>query len=212
MDGSRVAGYGHVDTVATKWVIVGSGDYNGDGKSDILWRDSITGEVYEYLMDGSRVAGYGHVDTVATNWVIANDGEAMNLRGGEGADHLYGGGLNDILTGGLGNDVLTGGGGADRFVFRAGDSGAANADRITDFTSGPGGDVLIMRDLLTGYNPASSLITAFVQLSVVSGSTQIYVDGDGPGGAQTPQLIATLDGVTGLLLNDLLATQNLVLA
>ena len=31
------------------------GDYDGDGKSDLLWRNSSTGENYLYPMDGTTV-------------------------------------------------------------------------------------------------------------------------------------------------------------
>ena len=49
------------------------------------------------------------------------------------------------------------------------------------------------------------------QLVVASGSTQVYVDSDGPGGNQGfDQLVAPLDGITGLSLNDLLAYHNLI--
>jgi FG-GAP repeat. len=31
------------------------GDYDGDGKSDILWRNTIAGDVYVYLMNGFAI-------------------------------------------------------------------------------------------------------------------------------------------------------------
>jgi FG-GAP repeat len=36
------------------WIIAGTGDFNGDGKSDILWRHS-SGAVFMNLMNGPQV-------------------------------------------------------------------------------------------------------------------------------------------------------------
>ena len=38
------------------WKIVAQGDYNGDGKADILWRNDSTGLVYMMLMSGLAIA------------------------------------------------------------------------------------------------------------------------------------------------------------
>jgi hypothetical protein len=45
-------------------LIVGTGDFNGDGTSDILWRNNSTGEVAVWLMNNAQVstsAGFGIV-------------------------------------------------------------------------------------------------------------------------------------------------------
>ena len=40
------------------WVIKDGGDFNGDGKADILFRNITTGGVYIYLMNGAtRMTG-----------------------------------------------------------------------------------------------------------------------------------------------------------
>jgi len=47
-----------VNTVAgpgANWKPIATGDFNGDGKSDIIWQNSSTKQVEVYLMDGSTV-------------------------------------------------------------------------------------------------------------------------------------------------------------
>src|SRR5438552_17744271 len=54
----------------------GRGDLDGDGKADILWRNSATGENYVYLMNGTAIASEGSLRTVADqNWQIAGTGD-----------------------------------------------------------------------------------------------------------------------------------------
>ena len=56
MDGSSVSASLPVGVVSdTNWKVVGSGDYNGDLKSDILWRHSSSGTVWLYEMDSNIV-------------------------------------------------------------------------------------------------------------------------------------------------------------
>ncbi len=37
------------------WSIIGAADFNGDGRSDLLWRQSGSGMLAEWLMDGSQI-------------------------------------------------------------------------------------------------------------------------------------------------------------
>ncbi|OMI12920.1 hypothetical protein BSN85_08755 [Bradyrhizobium brasilense] len=69
--GSNFAGaYTHtganlgVGAVTSNWHLTNTGDFNGDGKNDILWRDE-GGELVSWDMNGLNYTGFdfGHVDT-----------------------------------------------------------------------------------------------------------------------------------------------------
>jgi len=51
------------------WSIVQTGDYNGDGMSDILWIDN-TGNVAVWLMNGTTVASSAGLGNVGTTWSV----------------------------------------------------------------------------------------------------------------------------------------------
>jgi hypothetical protein len=63
IDGSVISGglltissQGLLPAVDTSWAIVGEGDYNGDGKSDVLWRKN-DGTNYVWHVDGATISG-----------------------------------------------------------------------------------------------------------------------------------------------------------
>src|SRR5208282_4302776 len=77
----------YVGTVSSStWTIVGTGDFNGDGYTDILWRDT-SGDVAIWLMNGTTVLNptTSYVATVSTTWSIVETGD------------FYGTGMSDIL-------------------------------------------------------------------------------------------------------------------
>jgi hypothetical protein len=57
--------------VASQWSIQLTGDYNGDGMSDILWRD-MSGNVAVWEMNGTTIlnADSSFVATVPGQWSV----------------------------------------------------------------------------------------------------------------------------------------------
>jgi len=71
------------------WIIAGIGDFDGDGKADILWRHASTGQNYVYLMDGTTIkATEGYLRTVADqSWGVASPEAGASLAtGAQGTD------------------------------------------------------------------------------------------------------------------------------
>ena len=54
--------------------MVGTGDFNGDGMSDIVWRDT-SGNTSIWLMNGATVSSAGGLGNVPTTWSIAQTGD-----------------------------------------------------------------------------------------------------------------------------------------
>jgi subtilisin-like proprotein convertase family protein len=81
MDGWRhdqgsIAG-GWTLTVTTAPVVNWS-DFNGDGKSDIIWQNGTTGEGSVWLMSGTTVGSVASLGTVFTGWRICGTGDFNN--------------------------------------------------------------------------------------------------------------------------------------
>jgi hypothetical protein len=55
----------------TAWKIIAAADFNGDGRTDILYRNDATGQVYMFLMNGPVIAGGAQVYAEANlDWKI----------------------------------------------------------------------------------------------------------------------------------------------
>jgi hypothetical protein len=52
-----------------------SHDFNGDGKSDLLWTDTVTGERSIWLMNGTSLGSVVPLGTLSTDWQFAGTGE-----------------------------------------------------------------------------------------------------------------------------------------
>jgi microcystin-dependent protein len=87
MDGSSLVGGGPVSpNPGPNWTEIGTGDFNHDGQSDILWQNATTGQASIWEMNGSSLIGGGPVTpSPGPNWRAVGTGD------------FNGDGLSDIL-------------------------------------------------------------------------------------------------------------------
>ena len=77
MKGTKIASSGllsFLGGVSTEWAIAQTGDVNGDGKTDVIWRNSNTGEVVVWLMNGLNISTIGLAGSTPTDWGIVGGG------------------------------------------------------------------------------------------------------------------------------------------
>lgn len=164
-------------------------------------------------------SGANTLSGLAGDDVLTGQGAADKLYGGDDADTLYGAGGADTLHGDAGSDILFGQGGADHlygeagadiFAFQAATAYGAS-DTVHDFSLAEG-DVLDLRDLLTGYDSLTMSLTDFVEITDSGANSLLKVDQDGAGTAFGFVQVATLTGVTGLTDEAALVTSGNLLA
>ena len=63
-------------TPNTGWRIVNTGDFNSDGKTDLLWQNNQTGGVYVWYMNGvNQTGGAWILSSINTGWEIVGTGD-----------------------------------------------------------------------------------------------------------------------------------------
>jgi Ca2+-binding RTX toxin-like protein len=89
MNGLQIQGEGAVThaAVTNDWHVQGTGDFNGDGNSDVLWRQDGTGQMYIWEMNGQQVQAEGAVAHAA----VPNDWQV------QGVGDFNGDGSSDVL-------------------------------------------------------------------------------------------------------------------
>ena len=77
LNGATVIGGGSPGSVPVGqgWTIAGTGDFNGDGFSDILWYNTSSGQVVVWLLNGANVIGGGSPGSVTSPWTIVETGD-----------------------------------------------------------------------------------------------------------------------------------------
>jgi Ca2+-binding RTX toxin-like protein len=197
---------------------------HGSGGTDVIdggtGRDSLTfmtatGAVVADFVSGT-ISGGGPGTASFTNIERLVTGDFNDrLTGNAAAQNLTARGGADTLEGAAGLDTLWGGAGADIFVFR--EMGAANADRIGDWSSGS--DKVHLDDAaFTAVGATGNFASGDGRFWSAAGATSghdsndrviyntstgsLYYDGDGSGSGAA-QLIATLTGLPGVAASDI---------
>jgi hypothetical protein len=174
MFGSSVTGTTNTGHMGTEWHVAGTGDFNMDGKADLVWvSDSNAVQIWE--MNGGNIAQIvtpaGHL---GTEWKL----QGVNDFNGDGRPDLLwvnANGQTSVWNIAGTGDVMTGGGGSDTFRFNA---LTETGKVITDFQAGAGGDVLDLHnlELATGYTGNDGLRDGAVRLIQNGASTEVQVD------------------------------------
>ena len=74
MQGTQVTATVDFGVVPSNWQIAGIGDFDGNGSTDILWRDT-SGNVGIWLMNGTSVLSTKVIGNVPLTWTIAQTGD-----------------------------------------------------------------------------------------------------------------------------------------
>jgi len=74
MNGTTVSKTADLGVVPSTWSIAALGDFDNNGSTDLLWRDT-SGNVGLWLMSGATVLSTSVIANVPTNWTIANTGD-----------------------------------------------------------------------------------------------------------------------------------------
>lgn len=133
------------------------------------------------------------------------DATSVESENGSSAHHIIGSDGNDLISGGAESDIFTGGAGSDVFRF---EGISRHADRITDFQTGSGGDLLDFRAILAGNLPGDEA-DSYVHAENAGTGTLLSVSPSGDGGVFQP--VVLLEGVFGITSADLAAQGNFLL-
>jgi hypothetical protein len=69
MNGAAIRAVGWLGNVPTTWSIVQTGDYDADGMSDLLWRDT-SGNTSIWFISGTVVSSTAGVGNIPTTWTV----------------------------------------------------------------------------------------------------------------------------------------------
>jgi Ca2+-binding RTX toxin-like protein len=187
----------------------------GAGSDSIEFRERATsGVTVDFAAGTIQGGGSGTISFTGIERVVAGNFNDT-LTGTAGSQTLTGQSGNDTLWGAAGTDTLWGGAGADAFVFR--EMGTANADRISDFTSGS--DKVQLDDAaFTAIGAAGNFAAGDGRFWAAAGATgghdgndrlvyntstgSLYYDADGSGSGAA-QLVATVLGNPAIAATDI---------
>jgi hypothetical protein len=68
-------------SIPGNWILAGVSDMDGNGKSDMLWRNLADGTTYAWLMDGTKIASTKRIDpsiAISTDWEVKGLADTNN--------------------------------------------------------------------------------------------------------------------------------------
>jgi hypothetical protein len=71
MNGTTISSSVFLGVLPVEWRVATTGDFNGDGQSDLVWENTATGERYVWLMNGTNFGSSVFLGVVPTQWRIA---------------------------------------------------------------------------------------------------------------------------------------------
>ena len=74
LNGTQVVQSAIVGSMPLNWTVAGIGDFDGNGSTDILWRDT-AGDVVIWLMNGTQIMSAATIANVPVQWSIAQTGD-----------------------------------------------------------------------------------------------------------------------------------------
>ena len=167
----------------------------GDGDDSLNGGD---GDDYLYPGNGIDYLEGGLGDDVLNGNL---DTGAKTLKGGAGDDTIFGGADDDILYGGDGDDWIDGGTGIDTIIAGAGidviimdQALAINANNVSDFTAGVGGDVLWCS--IDGIGLDTEDFTKYVTVTVINAAAAIALE---VGQATNHIIVDTAENIVGMV-------------
>ena len=164
--------------------------------------DSDGTQDYLYMLDGDDFADLVAIGNGSTGYVTV-DQYAIEWEGS-----LVFASLNkNVLNGGTGNDQLYGSDGMDVFYF----DNTTSQDTIYNFNA-IGRDSIDISDIISYNRTAAHNIDDFVRLTESGGNTILAVDANGASGGSNFVNIATINGVTGLNLDEAITANNIIVA
>ena len=82
MNGDSGSQQASMGTINNGWRIVkASGDYNGDGMDDVMWRHADSGEVFTWEMQGAMGFSANFIGGVSNAWKIVDASADYNADG-----------------------------------------------------------------------------------------------------------------------------------
>lgn len=94
MNGAAITSSTFVANLPSSWTVAGTGDFNFDGRSDILWRNT-TGDAVVSLMKGPDITSSTFIANLPTSWTVAGTGD---FNGDGKADILWRNSTGDAVV------------------------------------------------------------------------------------------------------------------